>query len=478
MKYNKIKNKRLIGAFILMFVILAGCEVTDLEESPKSFIAPNNFFQTAEQIQSVFPACMRRTYRPWQGYAYNPSLFKFTDQDAGGNLIIPLNHGADIYEIHYANIKDLNFAIASIVNGNLNEASAADIDLLMGQLKFLRAWNYFQLVRMWGPVPLLTEENTNEYFGYLPERSSIVDVYGLIVNDFLEAIEKLPVDWGTLVGRPAKDAAKSLLAKVYLTMATAPLNDASYYSKAAALAKEVISAGNYSLVHDINNVFSMGTEYGPEIMWSFEGNTANPSTNPKIWSGIYGWADYSADRYWVDSVYVEQPRKHVYIETYNREGVHFSELGRKPGIKKFLYDTWDNFSRGFTTINIPIIRYADVLLIFAEAENMSKGGPTQEAVDAVNAVINRANNYEENPNYPLLTTSMLKEKFDEAVIFERNLELCFENDRWFDLIRKRILQEKTRIEYRPNFSEHIYLFPIPESEVRLNENIKQNPGYN
>ena len=72
---------------------------------------------------------------------------------------------------------------------------------------------------------------------------------------------------------------------------------------------------------------------------------------------------------------------------------------------------------------------------------------------------------------------MTQEAFDKAVIHERNLELCFEYDRWHDIVRKRILYEVTREEYKQNFSESDYLFPIPESEIRLNPNIEQNPGY-
>jgi len=475
MKKNKIRYQSTVSILLVIFSVLTGCDVLDLDEQPKSFISPDNFFNTPEQVEAIFPACMKRTFFKWNGYAMTPELFIHDDQLNGGNLIIPQNHGANIYSLHYANIKDLNFGIASVVNGNLEGFPAADVDLLMGQLKFLRGWNYFQLVRMWGPVPLLTEEHTDQYFTYLPERAPIVEVYELVVKDFKEAIEKLPVNWGAKAGRPAKDAAKSLLAKVYLTMATAPLNDTGYYEKAAMMAKEVKDAGNYRLVYNIEDVFSLETEYGPEIMWSFEGNSALPSADPRIWSGIYGWSNFACQREWVD-LYPEQARKHIYIETRNREGVLFTDLGKNAGLKKFLYDT-ENFDKYISTANIPIIRYADALLMFAEAENMSKGGPTQEAVDAVNEVINRANGYVDNPDYPLLTINMSKEEFDEAVIDERNFELCFENDRWFDLVRKRILKEKSLDYIQQNFDEHVYLFPIPESEIRLNENLEQNPGY-
>src|SRR5690606_40039416 len=91
----------------------------------------------------------------------------------------------------------------------------------------------------------------------------------------------------------------------------------------------------------------METKYGPEMMWSFNGNNNNPATNPKIWSGIYGWGDNSADIWWVDNVYPEQPRKYAYVEILDHDGVRFSDLPNKvPGIQKYLYDSWEDFQKG------------------------------------------------------------------------------------------------------------------------------------
>lgn len=128
-------------------------------------------------------------------------------------------------------------------------------------------------------------------------------------------------------------------------------------------------------------------------------------------------------------------------------------------------------------MNMLIIRYADVLLIYAEAANMANGSPTQEAVDAINLVIDRANGYTDNPFHPKLTAAMSMEAFDAAVIEERNQELCFEYDRWFDLIRKRILKEKSIPSIQQNFTEDDYLFPIPDNDIQLNPLLTQNPGY-
>jgi len=141
-----------------------------------------------------------------------------------------------------------------------------------------------------------------------------------------------------------------------------------------------------------------------------------------------------------------------------------------------MYDNENDYSNYSSVMNMPVIRFADVLLIYAEAANMANGGPTAEAVEAVNRVIDRANGYVTIPEHPRLTTSMSKEAFDVAVIEERNQELCFEFDRWFDLIRKHILKEKSIPSIQQNFTEDDYLFPIPDSDVDLG-GLTQNPGY-
>jgi len=173
-----------------------------------------------------------------------------------------------------------------------------------------------------------------------------------------------------------------------------------------------------------------------------------------------------------------QPRKDAYLLLEDWNGDPYTEwFGTTPYVKKFLYDSRENQERYRSIQNIPIVRYADALLLFAEAENMVNGGPTQAAVDAVNQVINRANGYVPNPADPLLTTAMTKTAFDAAVIQQRNLELCFEFDRWYDLIRKRILCDTAIPEIQQNCDDNDYLWPIPQTDLRLNPLLTQNPGY-
>jgi len=470
-------NKYIFEKFFFFLLALIPLSCQDLVEKPKSFAAPSTFYNDPAQIEAVFTASMNNLWNAWSGYGWAMrSAFQNTDSQNGGNLNISQNHGSDLWAGHYRSIANINPAIGAIKEGKLEGVPQNEVDLLMGQAKFLRAFNYFMLVRIFGPLPLPTED-TEDPFNAQLERTPVAQVYGLIVSDLMEAVNKLPTSWPTAQkGRPTSDVAKGLLAKAYLTMATAPLNEVGNYQKAADLAKEIMEGERYFLVEDIYKVFSLETEFGPEMMWSFISNYEDVATSPQIWTSMRGWGDISVQTEWVNK-FPEQPRKHAYFELENSEGVGFLELGRYAGVKKYEYDKEEDFDAGRSIINIPILRYADVLLIFAESENRRNGAPTPEAVEAVNKVIDRANGYVDNPEHPKLTLGMSVEEFDKAVIQERNFELCFEFDRWFDLVRKRILGEESRETVKQNFSEADYLFPIPENDLRLNPLLDQNPGY-
>lgn len=461
--------------YIIILGLNNGCNDDLLKENPKSIVDPGNFYQNADQINLVLAHTIDNFYGYWDGQFpwVNRTTFQHTDQERHGHLVIAENTGADMWRAHYNAIMNLNFVLKAIKNGNLEKESQETIDELEGMAKCLRAWNYHYLVRMFGDVPILTEDTEN-YFSAELERSPVKDVYNLIVSDFTDAANKLPVGPGQ-VAHPNSDVAKALLTKAYLTMASAPLNDASNWNKAAELAWELIQSGRYSLVEDINSVFTTGTENGPEMMWSFIANLEDRAIHPQVWSDMDGWGDVGVSIPWLER-FPEQPRKGAYIQLYSEDGKFFTDVNSYPGVQKFLYAA--DFSTGFSTVNSPIIRYADVLLMYAEAANMANGGPTENAVWAVNQVIDRANGYETNLADPLATTDMTQAEFDKKVIDERNWELCFElADRWFDLVRKRILCEEAIEEDKKNCDENDYLFPIPEQDSRVNQKLTQNPGY-
>ncbi|MEO6948598.1 MAG: RagB/SusD family nutrient uptake outer membrane protein [Ginsengibacter sp.] len=479
MIYNKVSFGRLVLMLFSMVIFSASCK--KLSEKPISFVEPTDFYTSPSQIEAVFAASMNGLWNTWSGgYGYGFLNFIHDDQYFGGDLVIPNNHAADLWQLHYSAILNINSAIRAVDAGNLGASTTqGQLDELMGQAKFLRAFNYFMLVRMFGPLPLISE-NTPDPVNNKLSRSPIADVYSLIVADFTEASQKLPRKWSDdKKGRPTSGSAKGLLAKAYLTMATAPLNETSNYSKAADYAKQVMDEGDYHLVKDISKVFSMNTKYGPEAMWSFNSNYADMSIDAQIYWPPFkgGWGDIKVQPEW-EKKYPSSPRKDAYL-LYKIDGVRYEDWpsDKYPFVKKFMYDDEGDFNNYKAVMSFPIIRYADILLIYAEAANMANGSPTQEAVDAINLVIDRANGYLPNIGHPFLTLSMSKQSFDDAVIEERNQELCFEYDRWFDLVRKRILKQKSIPQIQQNFSDDDYLFPIPDNDILINPELGQNPGY-
>ena len=478
MKNKIFKIKGVILVIGILLLINVRC--VDLNEVPKDFTGPDNFYTSVKQIESSFASAMSRLYSEWSAYSYGWMYFDNDDQLIGGELVLSDDHGKDLWSAHYKSIADINPAIKALNEDKLGStASQQEKDELMAQAKFIRAFNYFYLVRLFGDIPLI-KEDTDVAVDEIT-RIPVVDVYAFIESDLQFAIQNLPDTWpAENHGRPAKGAAKAMLAKAYITMATAPLNNASYYKKARDLAADIMDDGIYSLVPDINAVFALENSYGPEMMWSFNASEDDTSTPPQIWlpgTMADGWGDYRSDKIWGEG-YPAQPRKDAYLLLQDWNGDSYTTWwGTTPYVKKFLYDSRENQERYRSVQNVPLLRYADVLLIFAEAENMVNGSPTQAAVDAVNQIIDRANNYVPNAQDPLLTTSMTKVDFDAAVIQQRNLELCFEFDRWFDLVRKRILCATARPEIKQNCDDNDYLWPIPQADLRLNPLLTQNPGY-
>jgi hypothetical protein len=479
-KISKILSLVMLSGVFLL--IITGCE--KLKEKPTDFVGPDNFFNSTGQIESAFVSSMQRLWGGWQFYDWMgyPEWPSMDDQQYGGDLVIGDETATGSWTQHYQAIADINPAIKALVDDKLGASVPQETkDQLMAEAKFLRAFNYFWLVRLYGDVPLILE-NTDVVKEKIA-RAPVAEVYEQIVEDMLFATQNLPeVQPAGNNARPSADVARGMLAKVYITMATAPLNATANYANARSMAKQVIDGGRYSLVPDVEDVFNMDYEFGPEFMWAWHNSEEEYVIEPQIWlpgEMAGGWGDVTAEKIWGEA-FPEEPRKHAYLllddPWFETETTYLDWWKSAPYIRKYLYDTPENMEKNVSYQAQPILRYAEVLLLFAEADNMVNG-PTQEACDAVNQIIERATGGVPNPADPLFTTAMSKGQFDDAVIQQRSLELCFEYDRWFDICRKRILDKVTDPDYLPNYSVEDYLMPIPQKDLRLNDKLTQNPGY-
>lgn len=485
-----MKNIKINSAsrFFILFLLIATASCQKLAENPDGLSTTQNFYSSQAQCEAAYAGSMNALFSTWGGYQNNPLFSDGQYEMDNGNLSFSVTSFNDLWTWHYKAIANVNAVLKAVKSGSLVNTSEEATTNIIAQGRFLRAFNYFTLVRLYGKIPYITEDTPDPVTTPLtPEsRLDIAAVYDLLEADLAFAVDNLPDYDASVPGKPNKWVAKGLLAKVYLTRATAPLNQKENYAKARDMADDVIRNSPYSLLPKFEDVFKTANNNNPEIMFAFHSTPDAPYMPGNNWapSEMDGWSGGAVKIYWATKIYPEQPRKHSYIlldftsDIYNPSAptINWAESAdKKPYIGKFNMPnlTYDQqVSGGPSGIEMKILRFADVLLIYAEAANMAGTGPTQLAVDRLNLIIDRAN--EETGTEPRATLGMSQADFDKKVIDERSYELCFENDRYFDVLRKRLLLEVNQPDNTQGYTEDDYLLPIPPLDARA---LGQNPGY-
>ncbi len=478
-----------IGLSILTLVSCIG-----LEEKPQSSLVSQQFYKTeADAIAAV--NAVYADLNPSGQSLYN-SLFQIgvemaTDDYMAGprarnahvRAISSLIHDSsndrmqELWRQSYAAIKDANAAIdqiETISSDNINEAIR---QRTINEAKFLRALNYFNLVRWFGDVPLILHETST----LDPERINVSqasesEVYAQIEQDLKDA-ENLPVEYTSAdLGRATSGAAKTVLSKVYLTQ--------EKWQQAAQKAKEVIDGGKYKLFDDYADVFNVDKENSIEHIFSiqfkgnanFRGNSLASRSAPYEPEGVNG--DYA------DELNVAGGLFQSYRKEDRRLEVNFiTEMTSPVSGKLYIlsephfnmyYDNTCVGAQGQSSINLPLVRYAEVLLIYAEALN-ELDGPSDATYDAVDQVRRRAG----IPALKEITPNLTQESFRDSVFEERRKEFVYQYHRWFDLVRRgadyyiKTLKAAGKVNAAPR---HLH-FPIPQRELDLNPNLKQNPDW-
>jgi hypothetical protein len=345
------------------------------------------------------------------------------------------------------------------------------------EAKFLRATIYFNLVRTYGDVPLVLQELTNSDQGYAYGRNAASEVYAQIVTDLTDA-EGLPVTYsGNDIGRATKGAAKAMLGKVYMAQRKFP--------EAVAKLKEVIDLNVYAILPLYADVFKVSNKNNKESVFDVqfksgligEGNpwpnlfAPQNSGNAVIQFGGDGNNTPTTD---LENAYeANDVRKSISMAT--------SYLGTNGAtinyyfVKKYMDVPAAKNDNGN---NIPVIRYADVVLMYAEALNEVNYLADGEAFNYLNIIRKRAGIAER-------TSADLsnQDAFRLAIEQERRVELAFEGHRWFDLVRtNRAIEvmngKKALFNIVPTLTEDNLVFPVPQSQILINsEKIHQNPGY-
>lgn len=358
----------------------------------------------------------------------------FTETPANSNL-------SGAWLSAYATIYRCNLILDNIGNVAMSESQYARI---LGQTSFLRALTYFNLVRLWGKVPLITSVQTVEE-ARNNKRSEIETIYQQIIRD-LEAAKGLPEKWSDAErGRVTSYAAKALLAKVYLY-----LRD---YENAIAelqpLVAEIRKGDVLSLV-PMSQTFPDNLKTSKDIIFAVQ-----------YLKGGVGESAHQNNRYRNNdngNMISLDPSEFESDNDIRKKLVAPTGSGQRPG--KFNAAATNNE----TSADFPVLRCAEVMLIYAEALNELSGVPSEEAFEALNSV--RRNASLPDKSAEELTT---KELFRSAVYKERRLELALECDRWFDIVRQNSFEAVF-----PGVDSYRMLYPVPQAEI---ENVNDRTGW-
>lgn len=453
---NTIKIFRFCS-FLLTVALITDCH--KLDEKVYSQTTESVFFGSQKDVT----AALAGMYRPMQaccgGYGQAGTMMLNGTSDEGNGagqwgdypkLVFTASSTGEIpdwWASSYRAIAGANLIIdneTKILGIDNSTSGQAFAKAAIGEAKFWRAVNYFQLVQMFGGVPLRTTQAKRADQVNIP-RSSVDEVYSLIIKDFRDAEASLPVT--APKGIIKKAAASAFLAKVYLTRKD--------YVNALAKATEVIGSGTYSLAPTFADVFDVAKKNGAEDIFSIQYIQVDGQGNRL--GSLSGWGITSVD----PSLYPK------FGPTDSRRSVTFAEPTNPASNQgKWLFP---GVVGDIQPNNFIVFRYADLVLIKAEAEN-EVNGPTSAAYAEINKVRNRA-------GLPNLTTGLSKDQFRDSVLRERNLELALEQIRWFDLKRTDRLKTTLTSVGRP-WNDKYFLFPIPQSEIDASNGvITQNPGY-
>ncbi len=532
--------KRLYCIIFILLVGATGCKKF-LSTMPSDFVAPASNYSTESQLLSAlagvydvlglgrqnlysndwiakFYTCTDLSFYDRSAQTTGPEVYNFDGTDATVN---------GTWDALYTGIERANNLIYYI---NAPKAiDSTERNAILGEALFLRGYYYFLLVSNFGAVPLRLEPTTVTGAGtvHVP-RTPINAVYAQIIKDMTEAAGLCyPAAKFSDVSRVSQTAVEGILARVCLTMAGHPLMDTPMYSQALMWARKVQQSGLHTLNPNYSQIFINELQKTPDpyrsVLWeaAFNGNNSNnvyqeegrmgnvngiayTASNFADTGYSYGFVNATAKLYnlygpgdlrrdWAIAPYHYSGTKRVYFT--NADILY----ARNEGKWRRSYELPLPKNKNFNGTNFSILRYADVLLMLAEAENQVNG-PDQTAYNAINKVRRRAYGLPTDVPSPVadLQPGLSQDEFQQAIEDERARELCFECLRRPDLIRWGIFTSTMRQEAlqmqqdlggnaswsyaslgatNAASSSRYLLYPIPSSETSVNPDATQNPGY-
>lgn len=495
-----MKKIKILLYIVLLSVIFTSCE-DFLNQKPYSTLTPENAFTSSSDWQKSLTAC----FGPLQtlygmGITELPVFQVGTDEVTSGipwdalerlmrydNLTPDHQDLTDYYFLCYDGIKNCN----SVIHMPDGYVAADTKKLMVAQAQFMRGLYYFELVRAWGGVPLWTEGSVNKDQIMKP-RSTKDEVYTQVVSDMKAAEDLLPEKWGASdKGRPTKFAAQALLARIYLQWGK-PSDALAYCNKVYGKfrlydnIKDITNPAHKN--EEIENIFEV--QFKHSATWDIEGGKLSclwgPHTDLRISNGG-GWGGFGPSYYMVNQYdWANDKRWKAWFVTswaglpiIGRDYYKNNELVGAGTVK------WQDpiylMENNNDDLNHVYIRYADVLLMKAEALNDLNDG-SREKYDCLNQVRARAGVYQVPSN-----VTIPNEQFVDTLLNERLKELCFERIRRFDLVRMGRFYDYMinhtwgkLADLRKNETavDKYLLYPIPKQAMDANDAMKENnPGY-
>jgi hypothetical protein len=549
--------KKYIIYLLATVAVTSSC--TDLlDVDPLDFTAPQTFYSSEKELKSALAA----VYNPMvQQYGNNIPVYFCMGSDEGFSKESSPVSRPDYYNFDAANTcieavwtglyKGIDRASVLIENADRADCDPSAITRAKGEALFLRAYYHFLLTAYWGDVPMKLESTKSAMEGSTP-RIPAAEIYAQTVRDMEEAIDMVDdIETVKFGGEVNKAAVRGILARVCLHAAGRTGNPA-YYSKAREhalfLMEEAQNTGKYALNPDYRNIFIKLMQDKYDIRESlfeveFWGNADNVNSARQLNGFVSYFGTIFNSTYEGDAnTSMARTRGYYYATPLFFDSFEEGDLRRE-------WNTLDYSFRSYTTLthvavdplckfrfigkyrreyevnfpiytwgnstNLPLLRYADVLLMFAEADNEVNSGTTPESLDAVNQVRRRAFGLPVNTPSAIDTVAMNHDDFLKYIQDERFRELAFETHRKLDLWRWGIFMDRMHevrdtiqafqelptasadrkksppytdtpgwpgldIVVRPytNVAEKHLLMPIPEKELSVNTAIKaNNPGW-
>jgi hypothetical protein len=483
--------------YLLVVLIFTAC-AEQLEVEPTSVITTKSFWKTEDDAQGALTGMyvnLRNVANQnlyYLGEARSDVITLGTVGDGGWskyyyNSLNSVDAGPS-WQSFYTLVNSANLIIKYVPN--IEFASEDKKNSILAQAYAMRAFTYFVMVRTWGKLPMRTEptEGSDAETTQI-ERSPVGEIFKLIKEDIDQALQLFPNNNFQKRHLWSKPAANALKANVYLWTGK-KLNGGETDINTALAALNDIEAADVSLLSKYSDVFDFDNKGNKEILMAVRFEEFEVGSNYFRDMYIIGSAiPTNIDEYTRELIGPVGSGNNIVVPTETLKAQFTEDDTRKASsfYEVFTYDDQGEATyyttivqKGVGTVSggsrlflsdVILYRYADVLLMKAEAKNALGQDPSTE----INMIRQRA--YGDNfDDYVFVSRN--KEENDEAILKERYVELAFEGKRWWDLIRfGKAIEKLPSLQDKEN-PEHLLLFPISNSVLSLEPKVQQNPGYN